>query len=806
MNRNTLDETHIPEVLRTTPQWVLWRREAREPKPTKVPYDVRTGRHARVNDPATWSTFDEAMTAYRANEQWSGIGFVFKKGGGFVGIDLDQCRNPETGCITADAQSILKRLDSYAELSPSGTGVHLIARGELPEGRRRIGTIEMYAEKRFFTMTGCHIAGMPLTVEERSHELAALHGDVFSSQQNWHGGLLSCNEPGKSDSNNYRMSNKEFICHFLASSDKARLLWGGIFTDYPSQSEADAALCVLLAQATNGDATQIDRFFRLSALCRPKWDEPRGEQTYGAKTIENAIQYWRRPLDRSTASIHQIEKRPQIITSYRQLAELGEEMIDLLLDPVRHLQLFNRGGQLVRLNVVNAIPELEGVGEDYLRGELSTWADFFRLEDKKPVPVSPRLDAVKYVRSKGLARFPAVENLVMSPFFRPDGELVFKPGYDPMSRTLYCPSSTLCLPNVPTTPSTEDLAKAVSLLQETFVDFLFDNESSRSNAIALLLTIPARLMIDGQIPLFEVTAPQARTGKTLLLRVIAAIAHGVELNLLPPCQSEEEWRKRISTLLREGRQLIVFDNIEDSLESAALAAAITSPRWTDRLLGKNEAISVPQNSVFVATGNNFRLKGDLAYRAVRIRLDARMPRPWQRVTFKHGDILQWTKNHRGELLWAACVAVRSWIAAGSPDVPVPMFGGFAAWARTLGGILHHCGFEGFLGNADEIHIGTNNEANEWEEFIEGWYQRIGTTRMTAGELVDMMDQGRSPFAELLPGTMADDLAGSTKGSSARRMGWALKRQRDRHFGDYCLKAEEGRNSCRWFVVRTRYSE
>lgn len=144
---------NIPEELRKLPQWVGWRSEMRADKWTKVPYDPHTGRRASSVDPSTWGYWDVAMKR-AIDDQMDGIGFVFAKGGGHVGVDLDHVRDPETGGLEDWALAMIRKLDGYTELSPSGTGVHIIVRGALPPGRRRKGPIEMYDSGRFFTMTG----------------------------------------------------------------------------------------------------------------------------------------------------------------------------------------------------------------------------------------------------------------------------------------------------------------------------------------------------------------------------------------------------------------------------------------------------------------------------------------------------------------------------------------------------------------------------------------------------------------------------------------------------------------------------
>ena len=138
----------IPEELKARPQWVVWK--AVGEKPDKVPYSARTGRKSSSTDLTTWSTFEEALRAYEIGE-YAGLGFVFSSGDPYTGIDLDDCVD-ENGKIVPWALEIVRYLDSYTELSATGTGLHIIVRGRVPN--RRKDKIEVYSTERFFTMTG----------------------------------------------------------------------------------------------------------------------------------------------------------------------------------------------------------------------------------------------------------------------------------------------------------------------------------------------------------------------------------------------------------------------------------------------------------------------------------------------------------------------------------------------------------------------------------------------------------------------------------------------------------------------------
>jgi putative DNA primase/helicase len=141
----------LPEELRQRRQWVVWKLEERDGKPTKVPYIAGGSGKASSTDSLTWRSFEEAVQALETG-RYNGIGFVFSSGDPFAGVDLDDCRNPETGELEEWAAKIVEAFGSYAEVSQSGTGVHIIVMGKAPNKKR--GRVEAYSSERYFTMTG----------------------------------------------------------------------------------------------------------------------------------------------------------------------------------------------------------------------------------------------------------------------------------------------------------------------------------------------------------------------------------------------------------------------------------------------------------------------------------------------------------------------------------------------------------------------------------------------------------------------------------------------------------------------------
>src|SRR5215203_3329960 len=165
-------------AIRDLRQWLCWRSEERDGKPTKVPYSPATGKRADSTVPETWTSYQEAVRACK-EEGYGGIGFVFTPKDDLCGVDLDKCLDPATGEIEPWAWKIIEELDSYTEISPSGTGLHVLVRAALPKGRNRKGRFEVYDRSRYFTVTGKHLADMRRTIEKRQDELQNVARHVF---------------------------------------------------------------------------------------------------------------------------------------------------------------------------------------------------------------------------------------------------------------------------------------------------------------------------------------------------------------------------------------------------------------------------------------------------------------------------------------------------------------------------------------------------------------------------------------------------------------------------------------------------
>ncbi len=282
---------NIPQELIDRPSFVCWREKLKKGKLTKIPIDPNKGGPADCSKPSTWAQFHLAKDFFLSHRNGrggiQGIGFELAKP--HAGFDLDHCRNPETGEIEPWALDIITRLDSYTEISPSRTGVHIFIKGKILRPGNKKGKFEVYDSGRYLTVTGHHLAGTPLTVEPRQDVLNTIHKEFFPEEYKLK--EASAPQTKKEKSRSPSMDDETIIQKAMnaANSPKFSNLWAGDWSGYRSQSEADEALCFILAFWTQ-DPAQIDRLFRLSGLMRPKWDRSVGQgRTYGQKTIEKAL-------------------------------------------------------------------------------------------------------------------------------------------------------------------------------------------------------------------------------------------------------------------------------------------------------------------------------------------------------------------------------------------------------------------------------------------------------------------------------------------------------------------------------------
>lgn len=267
-----LNVSQIPEELRIRPQWVVHK--------DKIPHNPKTGYRASVTDPNSWGSFEAACAALE--QGFSGLGFVFTPEDPFVGVDFDRCL--QNGKLDPWVAEKLDSFASYAEISPSGTGLHIICVGEIPQSVKT-EKAEIYDRGRYFTITG-DLYGNQYRIVAAPAPLQQLREELSKPKEKPPATLTEAPRA------KVALDDQELIRKALESQNGQRFkaLWEGDLSEYAGDhSRADMALCNLLAYWTNGDLDRMDRLFRMSGLMRDKWDRRQTGSTYGRLQLEKAV-------------------------------------------------------------------------------------------------------------------------------------------------------------------------------------------------------------------------------------------------------------------------------------------------------------------------------------------------------------------------------------------------------------------------------------------------------------------------------------------------------------------------------------
>ncbi|HET9623255.1 MAG TPA: CHC2 zinc finger domain-containing protein [Kofleriaceae bacterium] len=476
------------------------------------------------------------------------------------------------------------------------------------------------------------------------------------------------------------------------------------------------------------------------------------------------------------------KRLPQIQVNGRQLRDVVADAWSALHAANTGPQAFLRAGQLVRVARGDAFVHLAPLSEAETYGLAAQVVDWVRVTQSGVIDVLPLKEAVRDMFVRPDLALPPLEAVVSTPFFDEDGTLVSTPGYHRAARVWYLEDGLRIAP-ISQAPTLEEIAAARTLIFEhLLVDFPFTAESDRTHAVAAILLPFARRLIPDCTPIHLLEAPSPGSGKGLLADLISMLVLGHAAVPATLTADEDETRKKITSLLMQAQPVILLDNIKDVLDSAQLAAALTAEVWSDRLLGHSRLIQLPNRATWIATGNNLQLSMEIARRCVRVRIDAKVDQPWLRTGFRHDPLKPWVSAHRPDLVRALLVLIQAWIAAGRPR-GTRTLGSFDAWARTMGGILEHASMPGFLADTNELYESADSETQEWRDFTSAWWERFRSLWVNTNELVTLaLNQG------LLPSLLANrDLLGQKV-----RLGKALSKARDRHFGHYRIVV--GRNS------------
>ena len=391
-------------------------------------------------------------------------------------------------------------------------------------------------------------------------------------------------------------------------------------------------------------------------------------------------------------------------------------------------------------------------------------------KEVKPLQGLPLRLATQWLSQTAFNCCPDLESIRRCPVYGPDWTLYTQTGYA-ASAKVWVDLEGLRLPAVPESPTKDQMVQAREhILEDVLIDFPFRDQASKANALAFAMAPFLRTAIKGAIPLFLVQATMPGSGKSLLVDALSTIAVGNPAKKNPESKGEE-LRKQITALLLQASEYVVLDNVNDEIDSGALASVLTTRWWQDRKLGQSLQVKMRNDAIWSATANAPTMSPEISRRICPISLAPDVEDPQTRSVFKHADLLMWCKMHRPKLLKALLTMVNFWREAGAPDGSYKL-GSFEYWSQATSGILDVCEVPGFMGNVEALWKGTIK--GQWENFINIWWQDKRTLRLRSKELAVMAYQ-----ADLLR-----DIVGEGQTPKAVAMGKALAKQLDRVYTIY----------------------
>lgn len=383
------------------------------------------------------------------------------------------------------------------------------------------------------------------------------------------------------------------------------------------------------------------------------------------------------------------------------------------------------------------------------------------------------------------------QSVTHTPVVRADGTILNTPGYDSMSQMLYLPEPSLIVPPVPDRPTADDVARARSLLlDDLLVDFPWVSEHDLANYLGALLTPLLRPLAGPPYKLIGLNAHQPGSGKSLLALILRIIHGGVFRTEFP--SSEEERGKVITAILYETvAPVIQFDNVTGLLKSGKLDGLLTSAVYSERILGATRNTpTLPNDRLWIITGNNLRIGGDLRRRVLWATIDPGRPEPEKRTGFKH-DLYSWTPANRGAILWALLVLIRAWVIAGRPAEAAPTTDDYGVWVATVRGILAYTmdGRAGVFGHKAAAREESNDDDEELRVFLEAAHDYFGSDKWTTKKLFEQVGKKQPISWDEIPGDI--DPFDSRK---AQRLGQWLQKKEGRWVGgnpNYVVRSQPG---------------
>jgi putative DNA primase/helicase len=384
------------------------------------------------------------------------------------------------------------------------------------------------------------------------------------------------------------------------------------------------------------------------------------------------------------------DERPLIRTDWT-LQHQGDAAVECLAAEPNVYQQAGHLIRVVRLDPSSATPakpdgtpEIRRAESETIRELLSHHAHWMRPSPKSGdlQPTHPPRDIAIAVRKRGEWRgIRPLEAIVEAPCLRPDGTVLYEPGYDERLRVLLLPGADF--PRIRDEPREEHAAKALKALLAPFAQFPWTRPEDQYVPVAAILTLYARTAILGAVPAVVFDSSIEGSGKTLASGTIHAAYTGrwAESNTYPDDPVELE--KSLAGEAMAGSPVVDWDNVEGLIEPPPLLKVLTArDKVRMRVMGTNTKVSLRWRAQVMLNGINLILGRQMARRCLVARMEPKEERPWERGGFTL-DLPTWTPANRQLLGVAALTILRGFVCAGRPDMGIRPLGSFEEWSALI---------------------------------------------------------------------------------------------------------------------------
>lgn len=412
-----------------------------------------------------------------------------------------------------------------------------------------------------------------------------------------------------------------------------------------------------------------------------------------------------------------------------------EDQLMFTEDSIRHaMDAYSQGafyrsatGQYVKI-VGDELVNLKEAGVKSMLSQMANWRIINGQRETGHVPP----EAARLITDPSwTCGLPEIKRRVEVPFMLGNGQIVSDLGYHEGSGVYLLPriGDFIEVPSVPAIVTEQDVEKARRILEDVTEGFMFKDQASKTNLIAMTLTSPLRELFSSNpmVPMLTSTAPQSGSGKGTSVRVPLSTA-GVgpySLSTTAYNPDENEFEKKLVGKLLKKSTYIFLDNIRASVSSSVMEQMLTAANYDGRTLGYSEVNALSTLVLWVSTlQSTGAFNRDLTRRCVPVELIKNYRGAW-----KHKNIEAYLADKRGEMIWACFVVARKWMQDGAP-ISHARLDGYGGWTETIGGILENVlGYEDFLGNLEDFRKSQDENAMTIDGVLERWFLLYGENPM-----------------------------------------------------------------------------